>query len=483
MSSKKKWLTLGLVCVVVAAFGTFIFFQQRSAVHFLPQMGEKQKFIVVGIENPKLWARRGRQLISWYQAKGVSLPSRTKEVLSLVEARSNDVSSAAALVYQDDAKRWRWVVSLTPSKEAIASLKEGTSSSLPISGDLAEWDSQGRGKKGWMFTSPLTGEKAYVLLHSIFPKPLILAASDIDELDRAIAAIRSSSDRLQWKNENAAPDYALLRIPVKKDQELATVNLGWIEDAKSAHLQITSDYLKKRSSTQIPSTLGLGDVPLLGNGELVLVAGADIPFLAQIALPDATDPIAESLQFAQMLTRVDQSQLALAEKLLRSSRISAVVTLPPGSEDRLMRHGAAYVVIESKEKDELQKMAQVFGAMFTPVTLDGWTWMYKRESPNVPTVVMGAKDAVLLLGFAQPESLQAKATIPAQLANLAAPKDYLSLIVSTRNASSREFLLSLLRSLYPSSSQGAAFVSDLEGSMHLRLKTPEKADIGFFWED
>ena len=481
MLSKKKWLALSFVGVAVVAFGAFIFFQQRSSAHFLPKMDEKQTFAVFGVENPKLWARRGKQVIHWYESKGVQLPLRTTGLLSLVEARSSDIASAAALVYQDDSKRWRWVVSLTPSKDAIASVKDGSTSSLPISGDLAEWDSQGRGKKGWTFTSPLTGEKAYVLLYSVFPTPLVLAASDLEELDRAIAAVRSAPDRLQWKNENAAPDYAILRIPVKKDKELATVNLAWVEDEKSAHLQITSDYLKKRSSTEIPATLGLGDVPLLGNGELVLVAGADIPFLAQIALPDSTDPIAESLQFAQMLTRVDQSQLALAEKLLRNSRISAVVTLPPGSEDRLMNHGAAYIVIESKEKEELQEMAQTFGAMFTPVTLDGWTWMYKRESPNVPTVIMGAKESAVFLGFAQPESLQSKATIPTQLADFAAPKDFLSVIVSTRNASSRDFLLSLLRSIYPSSTQGAALVSQLEGSIHLRVKTPEKADIGFFW--
>ena len=475
----KKWsFFIVVVLSLVAGLWGWSMFSSVDPAKALPDLDEGKSFVVIGIETPKMWSKRLAQMeeiVKEWAPVRIKIP----EIVEKAENLFPFISKGSLMAYPGEDGTPHLIGAFIPDSEMVKKLDAEARS-----GDmwLSVWDTGGRGAQGWTLSYPGLGFKAYLLLYKTFPKPLLLAALEPADLDRAIAALKSSKARLKIKNKNAAPDYLLARVPtigMKNKEAMATVNLAWVEDKTSAHLQVYSDMLTVRNGERSSwSNSGKGDLPLLGDGDLSLVFASDLAFLCELIFFDSPDPVKQALQYVSFFTGTNEQKMEEWGKLVRNTRLSAVATLPREGETDPEK-GASYLVFESKKEGKmLHSIAKGFANRMASVELKGWDWMHQMRMG-----VLGGRDNIVLLGMGKPESFSFKATIPQELKDFAAPTDLLSLIALVNEKTLREFLL-------PFGRWGSMPTAGIEkialnggGSIHLRITSRERADLGIYWKE
>ena len=475
----KKWFFFFAVLVFSAvgfwSWNTLVNIDPAKA---LPDMGEEKSFAVIGIDTPKMWSERLAQLeelVKEWEPIKFKIPEIAEKSARLFPF----ITKGALMAYPGEDGTPHIIGAFIPD---VKTLKNLDAESQGGDAQLSPWDSGGRGKQGWILSYPALQLKVYLVLHRTFPKPLLLAALEPADLDRAIAALKSSSDRLKIKNKNAAPDYLLARVPAigtKDKRVMATVNLAWVEDETSAHLQVYSDMLTLRHKGERPwSNSGKADLPLLGDGDLSLVFASDLAFLCELAFFDSPDPVKQALQYASFFIGGSEQQMQEWETLVRNMRLSAVATLPREGE-RDPEKGASYLVFESKkEAKRLQATAKGFASRMAAVELKGWDWMHQMRMG-----VLGGRGDIVLLGMGKPDSFAVKATIPQELKEFAAPTDLLSFIALVNEKTMNEFLIPFGRWGKMPTDGIKKIALDGGGSIHLRVTSHERADLGIYWKD
>lgn len=444
----------------------------------LPAMDEGKSFVVIGVKTPKVWSARLAQaeemLKEWVPDGRVSeIAQKTERLFGLIE-------EGALMTYPGEDGTPHVIGAFTPDLKMLKKLDAGAAKSEDMR--ISAWDTGGRGKQGWTLDYSAMRLKVYLLQYKTFPKPLVLAALDPVDLDLAIAALRSGNARLKIKNNNPAPDYLIARIPAigaKEEGTMATVNFAWVEDKKSAHLQLYTDMFTLRERGSESNNSGKGDLPLLGDGDLSLVFASDLAFLCELIFYDSPDPIRQALQYVSFFVGADEQKITEWTELVRHTRLSAVATLPREGEADPEK-GAAYLVFESKKEGEkLHSIAKGFASRMAATEIKGWDWMHQMRSMGV----LGGRGNIVLLGMGKPESFAVEASIPQELKEFAAPTDLLSFIALINEKTLGEFLV-------PFADWGSIPAEGIKkiavsggGSVHLRVKSRERADLGIFWKE
>lgn len=478
LKNKKGFFFTAVMLLLVVGLWGWSMFSSVDPSKALPSLGEEKSFVVIGIETPKMWSKRLAQLeeiVKEWAPVRMKIPEIVGEAGRLFPL----ISEGALMAYPGEDGAPHLIGAFIPDSEMVKKLDAESRS-----GDmrLSAWDAGERGKQGWILSYPGLKLNVYLLLYKTFPKPLLLTALEPADLDRAIAALKSSKARLKIKNKNAAPDYLLARVPaigMKDKESMATVNLAWVEDETSAHLQVYSDMLTVRNGGKIAwSNSGKGDLPLLGEGDLSLVFASDLAFLCELIFFDSPDPVKQALQYVSFFTGTNEQKMEEWGQLVRNTRLSAVATLPREGETDPEK-GASYLIFESKkEKKMLHSIAKGFANRMAAVELKGWDWMHQMRIG-----VLGGRDNIVLLGIGKPESFSFKATIPQELKEFAAPTDLLSLIALVNEKTLREFLLPFGRWGSMPTTWMEKIALNGGGSIHLRVKSRERADLGIYWKE
>ena len=97
--------------------------------------------------------------------------------------------------------------------------------------------------------------------------------------------------------------------------------------------------------------------------------------------------------------------------------------------------------------------------------------------------VLGGRGDIVLLGMGKPDSFAVKATIPQELKEFAAPTDLLSFIALVNEKTMNEFLIPFGRWGKMPTDGIKKIALDGGGSIHLRVTSHERADLGIYWKD
>ena len=391
---------------------------------------------------------------------------------------------AAFLVIDDEGeKNARFYLSFIPNADVFDKLVSGSENTLV---SIEKWE-QDKGAEGWILKPalPLSGSGAevpalYLLRSGTADGAPVLVSNAPESIDEMIKALKSGSARLRIKRYNPAPDYMQVRFPVRTttgEEKTAVSEIAWIEDETSAHAQFYSDAFGLMTGRAVPkSGLRGDDLPLLGSGDLALVAAVDIPYACFMAFPTADNSIERVLKEAGAL--LPSQYREDLRKVMEEGRISIVAVAGDGGKTD---PDTAYIVLESKAKEAMDRLVSLPKTLMSSATLQGWDSCHTVEIGRSFNAILAQRGNVLLLGIGSLDSYSRKARIPDDIKDFAAPRDLANLVATPSfwHAAAPAFKQRLLaRGIDPSFLDDAAMPL---GTVQLRVITPEKADLGLYW--
>jgi|GEM_PF-5533589 len=351
---------------------------------------------------------------------------------------------------------------------------------------IEKWD-QDKGKEGWI-AKPRdpAGKlpKLYVLRQSSSKGAPVFVSDNPDSIDRMKRAYASSLNRLSIKRRNAAPDFVQAKVSMKTrdgETKVATSEVAWIEDDTSAHIQIAANAISLITGNNMPKSGVRGfDFPLMGSGDVTMISAIDIPYLCFFASPRAIDPVHDVLdksvgKFAGM---VPEPLMTMIYEVMKFGRITVVAV---SGKDEALEDGVVYFVVESKAKEAMDRLANVVKLAMRKSSLPGWDSFYTLNLRRGLNVVFAHKSDAMMFGIGTRDQYSKKAQIPKNIKDFAAPKDIANLVVTPT------FFGLLTNDMSKSLFGGNAdmrFLHEMAEkncTVQMRVITPEKSDIGFYW--
>lgn len=383
---------------------------------------------------------------------------------------------------EDKANDGLFYLSFIPKESAFNKLISNSDDSAFL---VEKWE-QDKGDEGWIVKPSLKLANAFEKLPSLYLLKTsskkgapILVSDKPDNIDQMQKALKSGSSRLTIKRHNSAPDFVQVKHPIKTregETKITTSEIAWIEDDTSAHAQFYTDVFSLITGRAVPKSGLRGDVPILGNGSLVFVAGVDIPYACFSAYPMDADPVAKVLKDLTSFSPFPFPYKDELHKIMSEGRISVVVVQGEGDDTD---YSTVYFVLESKAKDAMEKLVSLPKSLMQKSSLNGWDSCYTVDAGGKLKVLFAQRGDIVMIGLGSPESYSKKASIPAEIKDFSAPQDLANMVATpsfweiasaSSNPLAKTGIEKIIRAL------------EIEPcTIQLRVVTPEKSDIGFYW--
>lgn len=491
------YIGIAVVTVALIAVGIFggrsFFASVKGLERAIPKVSAERQ-VFVKMENPGIFKGKleaAIQIMSKLRkTPSLSLPSDFADMFTdrsrfvgWTNALLSTAEKAAFLIAKDGSTHF--YLAFTPKEEAFRELLSNPDNSLFT---IEPWENQD-GYEAWMIKPlPDPVEKLPTLYmlkskKSHYPSGVpILVSNNPEGIDQMMTALGNGALRINVKRYNQGPDFAQFTFPVetaKGGKENAIAEMAWIEDDTSAHAQFYSNMASLMTGRDVPkSGLRGDDLPLLGNGNLAFIAAFDIPYALFTAYPKASDPVEEALdEFAK------QAPLPFFQKedlrsVMSKGRLSLVVVEEDGKKGD---YSTAYIVIESKAKDSLEKLASLPKKMMKKSSLQGWDSCYTINAGGKIQALLAQRGEILMLGVGSLDSYSKKAKILPEIKDFAAPRDLANLVATP---AAWDIAMAAYGNPWVELGIDDAIMRSLgikRCTVQLRVITSEKTDIGFYW--
>ena len=490
---KKKYIITLLLLLLVAGGVSAKFipsFFSSSPEGALPSLPKDSPYILLKVENP-LVLQKG--IASLLNLKGIlTKKDRAEDAISIVElliSKLDMMKEVAVLLPPEDISRI--YVSFIPVSDKFDAFLSNPGTSVF---NVAKWQTdKGDGWRIAVTPIALSGAnecvELYVLKTSFGSKSIVLMAENEQGIDKMLMAKKSSTTRLKIKRYNPGADYIQSGVSLKPigggDTKQSVTELALAADKSSAHIQIYTDYFSELTGRAVPkSGLKPSSLPILGKGELACVFACDIPYLSFVAMPTEKDPIGKLLEYAAPI--LGGQYTTDLKNIMTSGRLSAVVSAPSGSN----KPSAAYLLVESTAKSELDRLYAMLSKFMKPSELKGWDSVCIADSEQLGltgSIVAARRGDMLLLGMGALSDYSSEAAIPDSIKSFAAPNDLINFVATASLFGvAKEQLGDVIQSElvdYGVDISGLASNNIRIDAVQLRVITPEKADYGIYWSN
>ena len=516
--NKKVLIALGVVAVIVIAVVMRVSPPKIVSEPFtspeaaFPKLAEAENYVLFKLENPQSMQGKLDALARMLPALGdrrfgSALDAFEQLGRSFAELASGDVDTTGldqvrtALDGLDTAKRY-----LDLTKRAAVLVVSGDNAGrsgqpeiflsfipnaekfdayLASTTDLQKWETDKAGAKGsaWIVGGDAGSADLY-MLRTGDGENVVLVSDSEKGIERMLEAKRKPEARMEIKRFNQGPDYLQARLPVAvKDtgeEKNAFAELAWVEDERSAHLQIHTDIYSVMTGRSVPkSGLEGKDLPLLGSGDLALVAAIDLPFACFSVFPAEEDPVGRALSFFE--GELPEMYLSDIKSIVEQGRVSAVIVADPATGEP----NTAYLVLETKAKGAVDRYYGLAGFFMQPVALEGWDSALSMSIGLPQNPIVARRGDIVLMGIGRPEDYAVAATVPKDIADFAAPHDLMnfvatsSLLKASGSSLGRTLQKQLIGADVPAEVIETLGIDELD-AVQFRMMTPEKANLGLY---
>ena len=475
-----------------------------------PKVGDGDHYVLFKLENPELMRnkldamakmlpaladKKFSSALDSFEQLGRSLSALTSDDIDTTELdsmRSALDGLDAAKKYLDMAKQGAVLIVSGDSHNAAQKSElhlsffpdaEKFDAYIASAANLKKWETSKAGPKGGAWT---IGDGVY-MLRTGDGDDVVLISDAESGIDRMLEAMKKPASRMEIKRFNQGPDYVQARvpIPVRDTGEVKTgfAELAWVEDDRSAHLQIHTDIYSVMTGRAVPkSGLEGKDLPLLGRGDLAFVGAVDLPYACFAAFPLEEDPVGKVLSlFGDELPAMYMNDI---KAIVEQSRASAVVVADPATGEP----NTAYLVLETKAKSAVDRYYGLAGFFMQPATLSGWDSALALSIGGLGVdPILARRGDIVLMGIGKPADYAVEATVPKDIADFAAPHDLLNFVATSALLDASDSSLGqklqeeLLGEGIPPSVIETLGIDKLE-AVQFRMMTPEKANLGLYWD-
>jgi hypothetical protein len=240
---------------------------------------------------------------------------------------------------------------------------------------------------------------------------LVNASPNAEAAEKMREASRDPSKRLSLARRTEGANHIQVNFTEALNLEgfsLSTAETSWSRDDRRIYIESYSDLYDSVSGGLANRGFTPGAVPILGDGELVLLASADPAFFIYASLPLESDPIKSAIEkYAASIPPFFSDNV---EAILRNCRVSAVVVSKGANVS------AGYLVLDTEATDSLDKiLASILPLLGSGVKVDGWDSAYLVSADRVELVV-ARRGRTLLVGVGNVAEYGKKTEIPADIA-------------------------------------------------------------------
>jgi len=240
-----------------------------------------------------------------------------------------------------------------------------------------EWTERKGDGDAWILRSDASSDDVLYVTRRHFGETSVVNFAREEKAIEAMAeAAADPSKRLQMENLPGEPNF--IRIKLDEPAEinglkLSETELSWSRSDEQVSIRWSSDMFDGVSDRIVSGDFTPNPPPIMGNGELALLASVDPMFVIYSILPDEDDPVKA---FSERFVRGIPAQFAGdLEAILRQCRVSAAVVT---SGDVVC---TAYVTIDTAAEETLDKLYGIASLFLGGgKELEGWD-----SALNVPT--------------------------------------------------------------------------------------------------
>jgi len=316
--------------------------------------------------------------ISWMSdvASRVSSGDIAKTIGVLNSLRNIADASEEIVVYATPEDIPQLYVSLSADDEKFDSIIENAEKP-GRNFHLEKWaGNSGDGEDAWILKAAGGGSDGldflYMTRRHAGGVSLVNASPKADAIEKMREASRDPSKRLSLARRTEGANHIQVNFAEPLNLEgfsLSAAETSWSRDDRRIHIESYSDLFDNVTLGLANRSFTPGAIPILGEGELVLLASVDPAFFISASLPLESDPIKYAVwKHAASIPAFFPENV---EAILRNCRLSAVV-ISKGTEI-----SAGYLVLDTEATDSLDK---IFGAVLplfgSEVKVDGWDSAY-----------------------------------------------------------------------------------------------------------
>ncbi|MDR3355087.1 MAG: hypothetical protein LBO21_08620 [Synergistaceae bacterium] len=504
----KKIRIAGLVLLFVLGVLSIRFYLSRPSspagpVFVLPKVQPGAEYALVRIENPGIfhgklgWLASMLPDVAYVDGKAtLRWGGLTREmekygdVLRPISSILGVADDLSLLAVSDDSGARLYASFFSEAGEFGRWLADGDGVSLSPS----KWETKhaGRNDEAWTMVvdTPLSSEpiKLYSIKRRHSGSDLVMISDSEEGIVGMMDAAKRSGARLEIKRYNSGLDYVQLhaRIPLRGKAGTASSvsEIAWVEDDTSAHLQSYSNAFSSMTERSVPKSGLEGNLPMLGSGDVTMIAAADVPFMCFSMFPAASNPV------EVFLSNLASGSFPLAQMqditaILESGRVSVVVVT-----DRLKNEpSAAYIVVESKAAESMDRvfaLASLF--LGSPVDLPGWNSAYSSSIVGWQSVIAARRSDTILFGIGRAEEYAQSPTIPEDIGDFADPHDLVNIVARKPFIDVAEYFFGnaaryklIERDMWSLTSEDIkSKLKEIE-AVQLRIMTPEYSNLGIYW--
>jgi hypothetical protein len=466
----------------------------------LPKLRDQDEYVLARIENPGIFTGKIARLSNlppdFAGEIGVrpvildgmaALLERYRDILSPVGSLlgvaddmsvlrvSSDGGGLYASLISDAGEFGRW-------------LADGDGSSFSPS----RWETAyaEKGDEAWTLTVDVPGERApltlYVLNKRESGPDFVMISDSEDGVGRMLEARKRAGARIEVRRYNAGPDYVQVRarLPLRGSggTTTGTTEVAWVEDSASAHMQIYSSAYSSMTDRSVPRSGLEGDLPLMGSGDLAMVAAVDIPFLCFSVFPTEDDPVGVLLSMPS--ADLPPAQAQDLASILAQGRVSLVLVVDGAKSEP----NTAYIMIESKASEPMDRLYALASLLpGTQTEIPGWGAAYSSSMMGGLNMVAARRGDAVLFGIGRAEDYLQSPTIPPDIGDFADPHDLVNFVarkslLEVGESSLGKMARSQMSRMGIGMPLSGEFGLESIDAVQFRIMTPEYSNLGIYWD-
>ena len=323
-----------------------------------------------------------------------------------------DVSEAMAIYATSSDVTTRLYVSMFVDDEKFDSLIESRDRQWQ-SAPAEEWTNHGGEGDAWILRPGMPefdADTLYVTRLRIGDKSVVNIAGEEEAIQGMRAAAADPSKRVNIERQTDEPNFIRIKLdePVGiEGQQLNETELAWRRSDENISIRWYSDIFDDISDSIESGDFTPQAPPVIGHGELALLASIDPMFLIYTILRNEDDP---AKAFFERVGRGIPAQFAGdLETILRQCRVSAAIVTSGNALS------TAYLTIETAEEGAIDRLFGIASLFLGGRELEGWD-----SALNVPTgtplnAIVARRGGTVMFGAGDFEEYGYSAAIPRDL--------------------------------------------------------------------
>jgi hypothetical protein len=286
----------------------------------------------------------------------------------------------------------------------------------------------------WMLDSPL-GERGnkplfYVTRRRVGDFSLVNIATKEDGIDRMRLAASDASKRLGVTRSTEGPNFVKVRFkePLRiENWTLGEAETSWESSGAKLRIQSFSDMYDRMISASISRDFVPTRPPILGEGELVLLATFDPVLYGRSILPGEEDPIGVLVDTYG--SSIPAELAGDLKSILRNCRISSVLVADKNSDAPQI----AYIALETSavgSVDKLYGLASMF--LGAGKELEGWESAYSIAASDQLNIVLVRRGGMVLLGVGKLDDYAKNLAVSPEIENFVSPSNVVGAYATSR---------------------------------------------------